>query len=89
MTSSKAEEREARRSRVRIWVTYGAALFLFAGGASLTGLFMLVGLYAEAKDLFMTILPVSAAVVSYWFATRSQNAKGGTSNTDQVGPEEG
>ena len=29
------------------------------------------GSYDEAKDIFLTVLPVSSAIVSYWFAGRS------------------
>ena len=32
---------------------------------------MVTGRIDEAKDLFLAILPVSAAVVSFWFAGRS------------------
>lgn len=63
-----------RKSLVRVLVTYGAALFLFFGG----GLFILfliwTGQRADALNLFGTILPVSAAVISFWFAGRTRSA---------------
>ncbi len=63
-------DRESKRSNVRICVTYGAALFLFAGGAVFIAALGYNEMWTEAKDLFMTILPVSAAIISYWFAGR-------------------
>ncbi len=68
---SEAEKRESRRSLVRVLVTYGAAGFLFVIGSAMILALLYQGSYAEAKDLFLTILPVSAAIVSYWFAGRS------------------
>lgn len=71
MSNSAAEKRESRRSQVRVWVTYGAAAFLFVGGPILIGILLCRSSYDEAKELFLTILPVSAAVISFWFAGRS------------------
>ena len=65
------EKRENRRNWVRILVTYGAAIFLFLVGPLLIGIALYKQTYAEAKDLFLTILPVSSGIISYWFATRS------------------
>lgn len=71
-----AEERlEVIRSRVRRWVTYGAAAFIFGVGAVLIGLLLLVrkdalGDVQAAKDLFLAILPLATSVITYWFATR-------------------
>ena len=67
------------RTRVRIWVTYAAAGYLFGFGP----LFIIL-LYAQdpvpdsrivpgvdaAKNLFATILPISSGIVAYWFAAR-------------------
>ncbi len=74
---------ELRRSLVRIWVTYGAAGFLFVGGALMIAVYLFKDSYAEAKEVFLTILPVSSAVISFWFAGRSpsdRSRKGGDSN---------
>ena len=66
------EERESRKSRVRVVVTYGAAGFLFLGGPLLILVLLCMGKSTEAANLFTAILPVSAAIISYWFAGRSK-----------------
>lgn len=69
----EAEEnakRESRRSAVRIAVTYVAAGFLFLVGAAVVGYLLAIGDIATAKDIFLTILPVAAAIVTYWYAGR-------------------
>lgn len=69
--------REDRKSKVRVYVTYVAAGYLFLGG----GLFIiyLIGKdkLSEALTLFNTLLPVAAGFVSFWFAGRGvvQNNK--------------
>ncbi len=64
--------RESRRSQVRVLVTYGAALFLFLGGAAMIAVFLLLMEDTDsAKDLFLAIMPVSAGILSYWFASRN------------------
>ena len=68
--SSEEDKREARRSAVRVIVTYIAAGFLFIVGAGVIGFFLAAGQVDEAKDMFFAILPVAAAIVTYWFATR-------------------
>ena len=67
-------KRDTRRSAVRVRVTYLAAGFLFVAGAAIVGYLLAVGKTDEAKDLFLAILPVSAAIVTYWFATRRGEA---------------
>lgn len=71
-SEEKAEKarRDTRRSAVRVRVTYLAASFLFVAGAGIVGYLLAVNRVEEAKDLFLAILPVSAAIVTYWFATR-------------------
>ncbi|MCY3827150.1 MAG: hypothetical protein OXG10_07235 [Candidatus Dadabacteria bacterium] len=64
------EDQEIKKSQVRVRVTYWSAAFLFAGGYVLTGALFWKGKYTEAKDMFLAILPVSAAVISFWFAGR-------------------
>ena len=68
------EKRESRKSAVRTRVTYLAAGFLFLVGASVVGYLLATGKVSEAKDIFLTILPVASAVVTYWFATRRDGA---------------
>ena len=68
------------RSAVRVRVTYSAAFFLFGAGAGFAGYFIAIGEHAMAKDLFFAILPIAAAVVTYWFATR----KGGALTGDDI-----
>lgn len=63
-------KRESRRSAVRIAVTYVAAGFLFLVGAAVVGYLLAIGDIATAKDIFLTILPVAAAIVTYWYAGR-------------------
>ena len=60
------------KSRVRVWVTYGAALYVFLFGAILCGLLLWLGSdatgMAEAKDLFLATLPIGSGILAYWFA---------------------
>ena len=70
--SPSAEEiRETRKSMVRVGVTYGAAAFLFGVGTLMILWFIFKNDFDAASDLFTTILPVSASIVSFWFAGRS------------------
>ena len=73
-------KRDTRRSAVRVRVTYLAAGFLFVAGAAIVGYLLVVGQTAKATDLFLAILPVSAAIVTYWFATR----RGGAVSMDEI-----
>ena len=77
------DARKAYRSGVRILVTIAAAIYLFVIGP-----FLIWTIYngggdgatnvSDAKDLFMTILPVAAAVVSFWFAGRATEKNPGS-----------
>ena len=67
--------KEERKSKVRVYVTYAAASFLFAGGPLLIAFFIWTHDRVNALALFNTILPVSAAIISYWFAGRTNNKK--------------
>ena len=60
-----------RRSKVRIWVTYIAATFVFGVGAGIIVYAMIVDIPDLAKDTFNVVLPIGTAVVTYWFAGRS------------------
>ena len=59
------------RSRVRIWVTHTASLFVFGGGALMILALFIVNQHDMAKDMFFTILPIGTAAITYWFAGRS------------------
>ncbi len=67
-------------SRVRVWVTYGAALYVFLFGAILCGLLLWLGSdatgMAEAKDLFLATLPIGSGILAYWFAARGRSSSG-------------
>ena len=72
----KAEiKKESRKSLVRVIVTYASAGFLFGGGALFIVFLIWTGRRDEALSLFNAILPVSAAIISYWFAGRGSNKK--------------
>ena len=64
------ESIERQRSRVRRVVTYIAAGFLFFVGTLLICWLEYNNNHDEAKDIFLAILPVSSAIISYWFASR-------------------
>ena len=60
-----------KKSRVRVWVTYWAAAFLFGIGPILIFIILFVCDDKEkAIDLFQAILPVSAGIIAFWFAGR-------------------
>ena len=67
--------KELRKSRVRVIVTYGAALFLFLGGAIFIAFLVWTQRRDEAITLFNTILPVAASILAFWFAGRSNQPK--------------
>ena len=67
--------REDRKSWVRVVVTYGAAAFLFIGGPIFIAFLIWTGRRDDAIALFNTILPVSAAIISFWFAGRPRGDK--------------
>lgn len=73
-TQDQDPKAEKMRSAVRVRVTYAAAFFLFGAGAGFAGYFIAIGKEVMAKDLFFAILPIAAAVVTYWFATRKSGA---------------
>ena len=65
------ESRETRKSAVRVLVTYIAASFLFVVGAGFVAALLILGQIEDAKNVFLSILPVSAAVITFWFAGRN------------------
>lgn len=75
---------ENRRSLVRVWITYGAAAFLFLLGSAFITLLVLMGILTEdqskseeyfrnAKEIFFTIMPVASGIIAYWFAARKSD----------------
>ncbi len=77
-STTHKEERENRRSAVRMVVTYVAAGFLFVVGAAMIGYFVSVEeTIDDAKDIFLAILPIASAVITYWFASRQSGTGGG------------
>ncbi len=79
------EKIEARRSFVRISMTWAAGIFLFFGGALLIGAFFWKEDYLLSKDLFLAIMPIASAIISYWFASRDKGriADGRSDNEGQ------
>ena len=65
------EDIRQRRSKVRMNVTYLAALFVFFGAAAMIVYAFIVKDNAMAKDTFTVVLPIGTAVITYWFAGRS------------------
>ena len=59
------DEIKARRSKVRMNVTYLAAAFVFLGGGAIIGYAMIIGKTDLAKDTFNAVLPIGTAVVAY------------------------
>ena len=74
MDTSK-EAIDARRSRVRVWVTHTASLFVFGGGFAIIVCMLWNSKYDEAKEVFALILPIGTGVITYWFSQRGA-AKG-------------
>lgn len=84
----KDSEQERRKSNVRIWITYGAGLYIFIGSIIL----MLYGILCKAdydsenfrllKDIFMLVLPVATGIITYWFSARSNKVKASIPNSN-------
>ncbi len=72
---------EERKSRVRVFVTRTAALYVFLGSAGLIAALWVDPLddtkLQIAKDVFMTVLPVATGVITYWFASRGRSSADG------------
>ena len=86
-SSTLKEKRALMKSRVRVWITYGAALYVLLFGAILCGLLLWFGSdaagMAEAKDLFLATLPIGSGILAYWFAARGRSSSGdGENNGD-------
>lgn len=75
MSNLTVRERiEMRRSKVRIWVTYSAALYVFLGSLVLILAFAIAGAEGTglplAKEVFTMVLPIATGIITYWFASR-------------------
>ena len=56
---------------VRVAITFLAAIFLFGGGAGMIWFYLkCCPDQDQAKDIFHAILPISAGIISFWFAGR-------------------
>ena len=80
---------EARRSKVRVRVTYAAAAYVFGGSAVLISALWYDPLDAEklnvAKDVFMIVMPVATGIITYWFASRKPPEAGQQGEEEAVG----
>ena len=84
------EKKELRRSRVRIWVTFGAAAYLFIFGPALVAFLLFykpAGDADAAKDLFMYLVPVASGIIAYWFGAR-KNGEAAADDRGQQAPAE-
>ena len=87
-------KRQLAKSRVRVWVTYLAAGFVFGGGALLV--LALGAGWVKAgdanviamKEVFMTVLPIATGVITYWFADRAatKRLENGSQKPDGTAP---
>ena len=76
------ERRQDRRSKVRVIVTYWAALYIFAGAVALIALALWGNLTKDnfniVREIYTMALPIATGVITYWFATRQQGQPGTT-----------
>lgn len=87
--------RKIMKSRVRVYVTYAAGIFVFGGGLFLMAAAGFGWLsdkggnpaFTNAKDIFMMVLPIATGILTYWFAeraaTKGQPEAGDTDTTPQ------
>lgn len=87
----KNAKQERLKSNVRIWITYGAGVYIFLGSI----LLMLYGIcnketntenFRITKDIFMLVFPIATGIITYWFSTRSnrRNDNGTNGNNNQT-----
>ncbi|MCY4298268.1 MAG: hypothetical protein OXC61_03090 [Flavobacteriaceae bacterium] len=77
----KVIEAKAKKSRslVRVRVTQFASCYAFIGSAVLVIAIAFAGEFGneswihQAKDIFLAVLPISAGILGYWFAGRSNS----------------
>ena len=74
------ERRRDRRSKVRVQVTYWAALYVFGGAAALIALVLWgeidEGSFDSVREIYTLGLPIATGVITYWFASRQQGQQG-------------
>lgn len=80
---TEEQKTEKRKGKVRVWITYLAALYVFFGSAYLIFIFLMhEGEVSEGMEgaltLFNTTLPIATGIITYWFAARSNSQKNGT-----------
>ena len=68
------------KSRVRVWITYLAAFYVFLGSLYLIYAFLthdgdVSNGMEKALTLFNTTLPIATGIITYWFAARSNSKK--------------
>lgn len=88
--------RQARRSAVRVYITYGAGIYLVVASGGLIASSFLAGdsdAFDNAKDIYLTTLPVATGILAYWFADRGatkrqENAPSDRSVGDSANQEE-
>ena len=91
----------ARRSMVRVAVTYGAGLYIVSGGLLLIAMALFDGetmttadgvtkttsaMFQEAKDVYLATLAVATTIVTYWFADRGATKKDKTPPSEETTP---
>lgn len=85
---SSEEMIEQRRSRVRVVVTYLAALYIFIGSGALIAALWIEKLpddkLSTAKDVFTMVMPVAAGIIAYWFASRKPSSSAFTSSGGEL-----
>lgn len=67
------ERIEDRRSKVRVYLTYGAGFYILLGSIGLIVADMIVEQAAKletAREVFTLVLPVATGIITYWFASR-------------------
>lgn len=72
---SHEERLELRRNRVRVYVTYAAAGYIFLGTPAVIYLVRAGKLGTDSMNLFMMVLPIASGIVSFWFGARGENKK--------------
>ena len=73
MSNDLENKLRLRKSRVRVLVTYGAALFLFGGGAIFVAFLIWTGQKDDALNLFFALIPVATGTIAFWFGGRGSS----------------
>ena len=65
------EEREDRRSKVRIFATHAAVAYAFGGAIAMVIIGSLLGtddnIFSASKDVYLATLPTATMVIGSWF----------------------